>query len=307
MGRDSMSPPYPRIRAHAESGQLVLREGLSLTFFMHRPHAEVAPAVLCSLEAYLRGVGAQALGWYADEDGCWQRLDDAGWAHVRDKLLHRRRTQAHLADALRSEDRYRFEYYGMATDTLCMARDPGAVCAVSFWLPTEYLETHGPDRVRALAREVAAPLPFCSGQAGLSFNTETDLPGVMRVIRRSCFRYPGLDIPDLGRLALKLGTRVRGPAWMTFLGQPVLGKLEGVEGLRARLRSPGTTVETLDSERAVVTLGPWPEAGDLDQDERLPAYRELARVLTPWLYHEETHHPDLPPEDRRRWERRFLD
>ncbi|MFY0576656.1 type VI immunity family protein [Cystobacter fuscus] len=35
--------------------------------------------------------------------------------------------------------------------------------------------------------------------------------------------------------------------------------------------------------RAVVALGPWPEAGDLRQGQTLPAYRELARVLEPWL------------------------
>jgi hypothetical protein len=39
----------------------------------------------------------------------------------------------------------------------------------------------------------------------------------------------------------------------------------------------------------------------------LPAYRELARVLAPWLY--EMRHPwsRFTVEDMRRWEHRFLD
>lgn len=55
-------------------------------------------------------------------------------------------------------------------------------------------------------------------------------------------------------------------------------------------------------------LGPWPESGDTEQGHTLPAYLELARVLEPWLYHEHRNFdPDFPPEDLRRWERRFLD
>jgi hypothetical protein len=62
----------------------------------------------------------------------------------------------------------------------------------------------------------------------------------------------------------------------------------------------------LDGERAVVTLGEWPEAGDVEQGLTLPAYRELARVLEPWLYEGHQLNSDFPPEDLRRWERRFL-
>ncbi|MFP2913735.1 type VI immunity family protein, partial [Pyxidicoccus sp. 3LFB2] len=62
-------------------------------------------------------------------------------------------------------------------------------------------------------------------------------------------------------------------------------------------------------ERAVVTLGEWPEAGDLEAGAGLPAYRDLARVLEPWLYHDAgtVYSQDFPPEDKLRWERRFLD
>jgi hypothetical protein len=64
----------------------------------------------------------------------------------------------------------------------------------------------------------------------------------------------------------------------------------------------------LEGERAVITLGPWPEAGDTEQGQTLSAYRELARVLEPWLYQEPYPlHYDFTPEDMLRWERRFLD
>jgi TseV toxin immunity protein TsiV len=304
-----MSEHPPRIRVRAENGYLLIRDGVSLTFYMRHPHVRILPGVMRSLDAYVRAVGEDALGIYAGDDGYWQKLDDAGWAYIREKLLNERRTQAHLSDASVTEHRYRFDYYGDSLEPLPWDGDgSNLVSAVSFWLPTEYLEQHGPGRVRELALELAAPLPFCSGHAGLSFNCETDLLGVARKVQEYCFRYPGMDIPDPSLLASDIGTRVKGVHWLNFLGQPVLGELGGTAGLRARLHSPGTTVQELEGERVVVTLGPRPEAGDTEQGDVLPAYRELARVLEPWLYRTVSRFAHLDvPEHVHRWERRFLD
>ncbi|HEX8822538.1 MAG TPA: DUF3396 domain-containing protein [Archangium sp.] len=302
-----MSEHYPRIRIRTEGGHLLIREGLSINFYMRRSHAEVAPAVMRSLDAYLRAMEPRALGLYAAE-GEWRELDDEGWASTRRRILDGTSAIVDLRDASGSENRYRVEYYGRPLDAPSWGERPGMVCALSFWLPTEYLEEHGPARLCELVLELADPLPFSSGHAGLSFNCETDVVGVTQEIRHRSFRYPGLDIPNLSRFSRYLGTRVRGPSWMTFLGQPVLGELGGVGGLRSRLHSPETTVRELEGERAVVTLGPWPEAGDTEQGQVLPAYRELARVLEPWLYHQKPlFNPHFTAEDVLRWERRFLD
>jgi hypothetical protein len=302
-----MSEHYPRIRILTESGALLVREGLSINFYMRRSHAEVASAVMHSLEAYLRAMGPRALGLYAAE-GEWRELDDEGWSSTRRRILEGTSALIDLRDVSGSENRYRFEYYGRPLDAPSWGERPGMVCALSFGLPTEYLEQHGPARLRELALELAEPLPFNSGHAGLVFNCETDVVGVKQEIRRRCFRYPGMDIPSLSRLSRYLGVRVRGPSWLTFLGQPVLGELGGAAGLRSRLRSPESTVRELDGERAVVTLGTWPEAGDTEQGQALPTYRELARVLEPWLYHQKpVVDPSFPAEDMLRWERRFLD
>ncbi|HZI15931.1 MAG TPA: type VI immunity family protein, partial [Myxococcus sp.] len=118
----------------------------------------------------------------------------------------------------------------------------------------------------------------------------------------------GVDLLALEHVSWELGYRVRGPSWLTFLGQPALDGLGGAAGLRDQLCSPGTTVTELGEGRVLITLGTWPEAGDTEQGHTLPAYRELARVLEPWRFHEE--HPyslGFTPEQLLRWERRFLD
>ncbi|HEX5746165.1 MAG TPA: DUF3396 domain-containing protein [Archangium sp.] len=313
-----MSSHYPRIRICAPNGHLLVREGLSLCFYIRRAHQEIARAVLTSLDTYLHAIEPETLGWYVDVDGEEQALDDAGWKHIRRELTEGTWPNIQLAQASGEPQRYDFDYFGKPLGDPRLEDDPDASSALSISLPTEYLEEHGPGHVRELALKLAAPLPFHFGQVGLAFNGQLDLIGISRQIRARCFRYPGMDIPDTSWHSWKLGFRVRGPSWLTFLGQPILGELGGASGLRSRLSSPGTTVQELEGERAVVTLGPWPEAGDTEQGQTLPAYRELARVLEPWLYHERfpepwpypeqsNWEPDFSPEDNRRWERRFLD
>ncbi|WP_395845021.1 DUF3396 domain-containing protein [Archangium violaceum] len=273
---------------------------------MRHSHATISQAVHQSLETYLRAVVPDALTLYADEEGFWQSLDAKGWALIHGDLQHPSMAMIDLSGAANNQQSYRFVYRGRRLDDLFLKRQPGAVSAVSFWLPTEYLEEHGPGRVRELALELASPLPFCSGNAGLSFNCATN-PAHEGEARELRFRYPGMDVPDMSWVSLHIGTQVRGPSWLTFLGQPVLGELGGVSGLRAQLHHPETTVQEMEGDRAVVSLGPWPEAGDTEQGNVLPAYRELARVLEPWLYHEPRLHAVQSMEDTRRWERRFLD
>lgn len=300
-----MSERCPRIRIRAENGRMAIREALSLRFYMRRPHPEVAQMVVAALERYYREVGP-TLAQYEYENRYWRTVDDTGWRYIREGMLKLPGPELELADESAEENRYGFSYLGQ--DAKKQSSWPGYVCSMCFWLPTEYLEEHGPARVRQLALELAGTLPICSGNVGLSFRE--DVVGT-RFVTELAFRHPGLDRVEIDYDSTRLGTRVHAPSWMTFLGQPALGEVGGVDGLRSRLRSPGTTVQELGGERAVITLGPWPEAGDTQQGLGLPAYRELVRVLEPCLYREQRERPYAEhfnfAADIRRWERRFLD
>ena len=128
----------------------------------------------------------------------------------------------------------------------------------------------------------------------------------MGAVHEEALRYPGLDVTHGQR---DLGSHVDGVHWLNFLGPEVLARLGGVETLRAQLHSPPTTVRTLEGGRALVSLGPAPEAGDLSRGDTLPAYRELAQVLRPWLFppQKRLFWRDCPPDTARRWWHRFLD
>lgn len=303
-----MSEHYPRIRLYSTVGgekrSLYIRESVSITFYMMHSHQEVVHEVMSSLDAYRRAIEPQVLGWYADPySGDWEELDDKGWAYLQREMLEQPATQLWLRESPGETTGYEVLYHGRLLD----AHDEDETSVLSFILPTEYLDARGPAHVRELALMLADELPFSSGHGGLCFNFPESVLGTTEAIRDFSFRYPGLDIPGVHFDSLSIGTRVQGVHWLNFLGQPVLGELGGAEGLCARLHSPATSVQELEGERAVVTLGQWPEAGDTEQGRTLPEYRELAHVLEPWLYLDRGGWSGFSDEDVRRWERRFLD
>ncbi|MFL5351940.1 type VI immunity family protein [Archangium sp.] len=306
-----VSERYPKLRQTSPDGRLILREGLILCFFMRRPHEELSAAVTRALDLYLDAVGHEKLGWYVDMGGGldpgeykgWagdiRPLDGGRWAKVRDELSSRESCILRLAEHENQVGGFHFEYHGRPREDLDL---PGFVSAVSLWLPTEYLEQQGPDRVKALAVALAQEFPLTSGYASLAFNSLLESKPVMQFIREQCWRYPGLDVHHLDTTAMDLGERVRGAYWLNFYGQPLLNQLGGVAGLRARLTLPEVSIEEAGAQKVLVSLGKWPEAGDVEQKREMKPYRVLARVLEPYLYEE----PDSQ-ETARRWQRRFLD
>ncbi|MFY2561690.1 DUF3396 domain-containing protein [Corallococcus terminator] len=302
-----MTEHYPRIRRRARNGALLLREGLSVCLYIPGGHLDLRQRVLLAMKHFVEAVGPEALEMYASTEGEWCPLDSAGWDHVRAVLLQASCPMIQLRSRS-PEDGYGFDFLGKPEDPTPFTRSRDVMNAIRFMLPTEFLDAHGPESMRKLALDLATNLPFSSGHAGLAFDGEFDIVGVAPEVRALCFRYPGLDLLSLIHVSWDIGTRVRGPAWLTFLGQPALEGLGGVSRLREQLRAPDTTVDALPEDRAVITLGPWPEAGDTNLGNTLPHYRELARVLEPWLFREQ--HPysqGLSEDELLRWERRFLD
>jgi hypothetical protein len=326
-----MTEHYPRVRLYAsgpEGEHLVRREVIRLVLHLPCDHHDLAAQVNRALDMYLRALsaGPATFSEYSLGDEEYP-LSASGWERVRAALsspggarffedmedpqaIHRYvKNQYERTVELSNSDTgvsgYGFFYWArLPWRTRTRAADE--VSLVSFSWPTEYLEERGPERMRELATELASLLPVSSGHAGLAFYSPNPFTASLKGIHETAFRHPGMDV---AHGSTTLGSRVDGVHWLNFLGEPVLGKLGGGAGLRAQLSSPTTVVQELESERAIVTLGKWPEAGDLTQGRNLPEYRELAHILKPYLYecapHCEFH--DSSHEETLRWWRRFLD
>ncbi|RKH71716.1 DUF3396 domain-containing protein [Corallococcus sp. AB049A] len=305
-----MATSYPESRVTLDiEGEpiVVLREAVSIAFFMGGPHEELALPLCRALERYRRAIEPRSLAWYVDRHGDWSPLAEEADAFLTEAVMHPATGRIEVSEKPDSVTGIRFKYRGRGLPQQPFFQlTPHGTFAAEFWLPIEFLEHPGPEWVRALALELGRELPFHSGYVGLSFDAWGWAESTTPVMKAKGFRHPGLLLPGLETLATKLGTRLWGPTWLNFLGPPVLNELGGVEGLRSRLHSPSTQVEALSPDRAVVSLGPVPEAGDVEAGDTLPAYRELARLLEPWLYAHQGAWGGLTEAEVRQWERRFL-
>ncbi|KFA87581.1 hypothetical protein Q664_47055 [Archangium violaceum Cb vi76] len=309
-----MKEHIPHIRVRANNGFLVARDGLILSFFMRRSHQEVAPLVWRALQTYLDAIPPGALSGYVACEGGLLPLDDEGWEDIRQDMLERPcpvSRSVYLREHIDQVGSYNFEYYGRRLDAPIFARDEYSTSAVSFTLPTGYLMEHGPARIRALALELARELPFSFGYASPVLVAPNywwyAARGAVRALRD---RYPGLDVYDLEETSRRLGSRARGVYWLTFLGQPLLGHLGGLESLRQRLPFSEMSFQALDGERALLSLSEWPDAIDTEQEPIPPQFPALARLLEPFMYEQEVsgwffHDDQEGLEDMRRWIRRF--
>ncbi|WP_233582569.1 type VI immunity family protein [Corallococcus sp. CA053C] len=291
--------PIFRLRSSYDD-RLVARDGIVVSFFIHREHEEVAPAIWRALQTYLHAIPPNSLSWYPTDDGDWDPLDDKGWEVIRKEMFERPSALAWsvglFEDPGESRD-YMFEYYGRRLD------DPfyeAPATTVSFTFPTEYLLEHGPDHFRALVFKLAWELPFSFGYASLAVVKHHGIWGSpdFELLDAFLTRYLGMDFYHVRDTSSRIGAQARSASWLTFLGQPLLGRLGGIESLRRALPFPEVSLLSLDSQRLMITLSEWPDAIDTEKGGIPPQYRALALQLKPFVYKED---PRFAPDYNYQW------
>ncbi|RYZ42874.1 MAG: DUF3396 domain-containing protein [Myxococcaceae bacterium] len=306
--------------------QLVVR----IVFYLPHDHRALAPHMGRLLDIYLQHIGDSGdkltTGYNPDIHEGHFPLTASAWGTLRKHLetphfeflddmdedstwfwiLTKRGfdTWSHLAGDTFDPSGYEFSY---------RARLPWREISpehsrLSVSVPIRFLTDHDPSKVRELALALAELLPFATGHAGLSLSFTRGRSRILPTIKDELIRHPGWDVPNTSAI-LDLGDQIDGVHWLNFLGPSVLEAAGGAQTLRSRLSEPDTTVQELTGGRALISLGAAPLAGDTKLEQPLLAYRELARVLEPWLqpfYPVDTWY-HFTEEETRRWWRRFLD
>lgn len=303
-----MKEVHPAIQLRDKGGWLAAQDGLVISFYLHRSPGEVAPAVWRALQLYLRVSPPKTLNWYVSDEGDMAPLDEAGWEQIRQYLLDPPWSGAwaiELSESPSEAGSYQFEYYGRRLGDP-LYTDP--ITSVSFTFPTQYLRTHGALRMLALALELAEELPFNFGYVSPAIVSPHGYwtSGDWRQLEALLTRYPSLDLYHASAYSSIIGTHALSPAWLTFLGQPLLGQLGGIDALRNALPFPEVSLLPMVRDRVLVTLDEWPAPIDTQREAVPPQYRALARLMEPFLFQYEGEELLPYQQDTNRWVRRFL-
>ncbi|WP_158621694.1 type VI immunity family protein [Corallococcus aberystwythensis] len=305
--------------------QLVMR----IVFYLPHDHGVLAPVLRQALDTYLRFIAASGGALTSGDDpdisedsflltpDAWEEvhkeLEKARFGPLEDMdqdsfwfwTLTKRGfdTWVHLTGGESDPSGFEFSFRSRLP-----WREPSSEYSVlSVKVPMQYLEDQGPEKARDLAQALAELLPFNTGHAGLSLSFTRGRSRLLPLLRDQLVRHPGWDVPRESTWGM--GDGIDGIHWLNFLGPLQLEAVGGIPALRSHLSHPETTVQELTGGRALISLGSAPLAGDTKLGETLPAYRELARFLEPWLLPSTpfTHFEGYTQEEARHWWRRFLE
>jgi hypothetical protein len=293
-----------------------LRDAITVAFFLPPPiHASVA-GLREAFELYLKAIPPGALTWslVGASSESWSPVGKSTVSRCLAQLEPARARARPLTAFKLSDGLVGAEAPGYGVD---IVGGPGGdpdlpdeknLLQLSF--PCEALDAETAESFVGFCREVAELVPHVSGYVSPVLQWAMLYRGeAMAEARALAIRHHGYDVHynEVGRL--RMGKRVRGARWLTFLGKDIAGALGGPAGLRAAL-SKAIDVEPLGAG-VMIRAGKLPELGDVNKGIGVPLLREVAVVLEPvTAFHELCLYGNFAEHDDRyfeRWERRLLD
>lgn len=172
---------------------------------------------------------------------------------------------------------------------------------------------HGGDALRDLFVALLDGLPLRVALCGLAPCWSSEQNDSARAFKThtvpKLLRHPGLDIGAFTFHVLHAPAGLMTIHWLTALGPSLADRLGGAGALRAELPPPCEVVG-LPGGGVVLRAGREPVAGDVNRDDRLPAYQAVARAVRPvWAsddYIGNISYPEIEPEVGDQWVARFF-
>jgi Protein of unknown function (DUF3396) len=257
---------------------LLVRPGVTLTFYLDEPLAVICPAVADLIEYFISIVPRATLRSYIAKDGFYKPLTDR---QIKKDLKTMRKIptgyQGFSLDYTEAELGQVGTHAVFFEAVTPSANRPDVSNLVRLEFPETIFETLGEVQFLQVIADAAAMLPFFSGHAGFAFKRSLSLESEsLRAIAPLLTRYLGFDTSDYW-----MATRMRGHTvtchWINLLGPQLCERLGDVERIR--------TVATL-AEIKLLRKGLWirgarfPPIGDVNRGAtdigQLP---DVARLL----------------------------
>lgn len=304
---NSPSPFWPTVDVVRGKATVVV-DSLMLAFFLDREACADLRPVLSAFELYLRGPARGQLHFHVDDEGETHPLSPDPMTLVHDYVVPR--SEGGEMIDLRLEDREQPGHRHQARFLHAPELDPDwpdERSVVYFRISQASLAAFGIEPFMGFVDRLCELLPYSYGYAGPALAHGSFFAGVLPYIRR----YPGFDVTDPAMIRIEIGDRPLGAYWVNLFGRRLSEALGGAAALRAAL-PPEASVSDSPRGGARVVLGRHPEVGDVNRQQTLPMYRQLATLLGPrlWIptvacFTDEEGMLDL--DTHAAWYRRYLD
>ena len=146
-------------------------------------------------------------------------------------------------------------------------------------VPVEFM-LDNPQGFVDLAVQMCRRLKFETGQGGFSLHIHHDYGSSYdKHLRNLSHRFLGLDIGKPSSWFDAFIKGVKTVSWLTLVGDRLLNKIGGRDGLREKFTSD-IKIHDLD-HGVIIQAGPKPTLGDVKAGDDISYYRRVSRVLEP--------------------------
>jgi hypothetical protein len=253
---------------------------MAITMYLRNPMYPYREGVIYCLEQFLEQAEPH-LAWYADaENGRFRKAKPALLRYPIKRLNDAERTEVGFSWIM-----YGGEEHDHASPWEFHGSTPSYDTRWSFIRATFPVQSFLADPLSfvRLVKGWADRLPVVHGYGGFALN-ESVVDGKRQRNSRYVFavaqRFPGLEVEDTLGTAMKCIDWIKGVNWLTLLGEDFVQQLGGVDQLRSKL-GPDIHLYPIASGGQIIQAGDRPGVGDVNAGERLPAYRDVARILKP--------------------------
>ena len=308
-----MGPIKPIEARDTESGQVLMRSGIILAFFLEPFVYECSKALTSAFDRFLQAVPPDSLKWAVINATSeqWREVDPKVMKRIRDSLApngarKRKFTAFRVNDAGDEAPQYGFTLSDRDKDE----EQPVSRTLVQMTFPPGAADEERVDAFYSLVAEFTAVLQPAYGYcAPALLPSDARQTAAFVEIRRVAQRFPGYDVAVNDLTQLDIDARVRGARWITMLGPALACALGGSDAMRRALPAQ---VEVRDvAGTTMIRAGRTPELGDVNRKLGTPLLRAVARVLEPVTLFGEinllSYFANFDDDVLRRWERRFLD
>ena len=264
-------------------GRVICCIGLVIGFyFRHRDGEDIRERTVRTFEKYHAAIGDKFV-WGADpKTGAPRKVAGTPITDLRSRLP---RLRAHneleyiFHGGKRKNDGNPYTVRGVTKP-----EDHDRLSYVTYSLPFEWVTSQEPGAFIQLVGGLCDLLAPDYGHAGLGVIPHVGEHGNSREMKWICgmlarFRGLELELPFSHAFSLHKCNVIKGVNWLTILDQPWIDRLGGEEALRKEL---GPGIRWLPFRTGVIIqAGDRPLFGDVNWQEPMPAYEQVARALKP--------------------------